>query len=179
MAAIRVDQRAVSRSVEQRALVMLAVYLHQIGGDGAQRLRAHALIVDEGAGAPVRHLDAAEDELAVGVDVLRREGLKGAVRQGQIERRRDLSLRLALSHETAVAARTERQGERIEENGFAGARLAGEDRQAVRKLEVQLIDQHDVADRKPGEHGRGPGPSGGNDGMIELGNPGLLVFPRL
>jgi hypothetical protein len=26
---------------------------------------------------------------------------------------------------------------------------------------------------------RGLGRSGGNDGVVELGNPGLLVFPRL
>ena len=47
-----------------------------VGADRAQHLHAHRLVVDEGAGAAVRELHAAQDEVAVGVDLgaLRRCG---------------------------------------------------------------------------------------------------------
>ena len=65
MSAIGVDQRAMGRGVQQRAFVVLAVDLDQAGGDGAKRLRADALIVDEGAGAAVGHLHPPKDQFAV------------------------------------------------------------------------------------------------------------------
>ena len=59
-----VEQAAVGGGIDQRALVMLAVDLDQRGADRLQRLHADRLVVDEGAGAAVGELDAAEDHLA-------------------------------------------------------------------------------------------------------------------
>ena len=54
------------------------------------------------------------------------------------------------AHERAVAARAERERESVEQDGFARAGLAGEHRQAAAEVEVEPIDQDDVADRRAG-----------------------------
>ena len=71
---------------------------------------------------------------------------------GQFEYRGHLALRLAVAHERAVAARAERQRQRIEKNGFSRPGLAGEDRQPRREFEIQLIDQHHIANGEAREH---------------------------
>jgi hypothetical protein len=117
-----VEDRAVRRRIDERALVMLAVDLDERGADRAQHLHAHRLVVDEGAGAAVRELHPAQDEVAVGVDL---GALGDAARRmvaGEIEDGGDLPLRLAVAHEPAVAAGAERQRKGVEEDRFAGAR---------------------------------------------------------
>ena len=59
----RVEQPAVGRGIDQRALVMLAVDLDQRRADRLQGLHADRLIVDEGAGAAVGQLHPAQDHL--------------------------------------------------------------------------------------------------------------------
>ena len=59
-----IEQAAVGRGIDQRALVMLAVNFDQRGADRLQGLHADRLIVDEGAGAAVGELHAAQDHLA-------------------------------------------------------------------------------------------------------------------
>ena len=54
-----------------------------------------------------------------------------------------------------VAARAERQREGVEQDRLAGAGLAGQHGKPVGEIDVEPIDQDDVADRKPGEHGLG------------------------
>ncbi len=49
-----------------------------------------------------------------------------------------------------AAARDEQQ--RIDDDGFAGAGLAGQRRQAGFEFEFRLIDQHEIAQLKVGEH---------------------------
>ncbi len=56
-----IEQAAVGGGIDQRALVMLAVDLDQRRADRLQGLHADGLIVDEGAGAAVGELDAAQD----------------------------------------------------------------------------------------------------------------------
>ncbi len=52
-----------------------------------------------------------------------------------------------------IAAGAEREREGIEEDRFAGAGLAGECGKAGPEIDVQAIDQDDVADGKAGQHG--------------------------
>ena len=67
--------------------------------------------------------------------------------------RRDLPLLGALADQAGIAARAEREREGIEQDRFAGAGLAGQHRQPGGEIDVEPVDQDDVADRKPGEHG--------------------------
>ena len=59
-----VEQPAVGRGIDQRALVVLAVDFDQRRADRLQGLHADRLVVDEGAGAAVGELHAAQDHLA-------------------------------------------------------------------------------------------------------------------
>ena len=70
----------------------------------------------------------------------------------QLERGRHLPLLRALPHQRGVAARTERQREGVQQDRLAGAGLAGEHGKPVGEIDVEPIDQDDVADRKPDEH---------------------------
>ena len=45
------------------------------------------------------------------------------------------------------------QRERIQEDGFSGAGLAREDREAAFELEVERVDDDEVADRQQAQHG--------------------------
>ena len=116
--------------IDQGAIVVLAVDLDQGRADGLEHLHADRLVVDEGAGAPVRHLDAAQDQVAVDVDIGLRRDAAGRVIDGAVEHGRDLALGLAMAHEAAVAAPAEGQREGIEQDRLARARLAREDAQS-------------------------------------------------
>ncbi len=59
----------------------------------------------------------------------------------------------ALAHQRLVAAAAERQREGIEQDRLAGAGLAGEHGEPRGEIDVELVDQDDVADRKSGKHG--------------------------
>ena len=60
----------------------------------------------------------------------------------------DLALLGAMADQAGVAARAERQRQGIEQDGFAGAGLAGQHRQARGEVDVQPLDQDDIADRQ-------------------------------
>ncbi len=119
--------------------------LDQRRGQRAQRLGADALVVDVSARAPVGELDAPQDQFVAEFDVLPFEqGMRGMAGR-QFEDRRHLTLRLPVTHKATIAARAERQSERIQKYRFPRASLAGENGQPRRELQVQLIDQHHVA----------------------------------
>ena len=141
------------RRIGERPLVVLAVDLDQRRGQRAQRLGADALIIDIGPCAPVGELDPAQDQFVANLDVLPFEHRMRGVTRRQFKGRRHLALRLAVAHEAPVPARAERQRQSIEKNRFPRAGLAGEDRQSPREFEVQLIDQHHVANGEAREHG--------------------------
>ena len=147
-----IDQAAVGRRLDQRALVMLAVDLHQRRADGLERLHAHRLVVDQGARAPVGKLHAAQNQLVLGGNVVRSEHGVGRMLARHVEDRAHLPLLDAVAHQAGVAAGAEREREGIEQDRLAGAGLAGEHREAGRELHVEALDQDDVADRKAGEH---------------------------
>ena len=58
----------------------------------------------------------------------------------------------AVAHQRGVAARAERQRQRVEQDGFAGAGLAGQHGKAGREVDVQPLDQDDIADRQMRQH---------------------------
>ena len=149
-----VEQLAVGRGIDQRALVMLAVDLDQRGADRLQGLHADRLVVDEGAGAAVGELHAAQDhftgivETVFGQDLCRRMAL------GHIEGGGDLALLHAMANQARIAAAAERQREGIEQDGFARAGLAGQHREATGKLDIEPFDQDDVTDRQTRQHAK-------------------------
>ena len=77
----------------------------------------------------------------------------------ELEGRGDLALLHPVPHQAGVAARAERQREGVEQNRLAGPGLAGEHRKPAGELDVEALDQNDVADRESDEHESQPRPS--------------------
>jgi hypothetical protein len=128
------------------------VNFDELACDRAQRLRGDALIVDESASAAIGQLNPAQNEAAIGLDVLRIRRREGWMVEAEFEDRGDLTLRLAFAHERAVAARAKRQGKGVEQNRFASAGLAGKNGEAAAKRKIELIDQDNVADGEVNQH---------------------------
>src|SRR5262249_62036913 len=72
----RIEQRAMRSGIDERPFVMLAVDLDQRLTEALEHLHADRLIVDERTRAPVGELDAAQDQLVLGGDVV--DGEEGA-----------------------------------------------------------------------------------------------------
>ena len=64
----------------------------------------------------------------------------------------DDALAGALADQRGIATGAQRQRQRIEQDRFAGAGLAGQHRHRRRQLDAQLVDDDDVADGQGGEH---------------------------
>ncbi len=140
------------RGVDEGALVVLAVDFHQRRAKRAQHLDADRLVVDEGAGTAVGELHAAHDQLVLTAEIILRKQAARRMVFAEIERGNHLALLGALAHHRGVAARAERQRESIEQDRFAGAGLAGQRGEAGPEIDVQAIDQDDVADGKASQH---------------------------
>ena len=141
------------RGIDESAIVMLAVDFNQRGAERAQHLHADRLIVDEGAGAAVGELHPAHDQFVVAAKIVVGEHAARRMLLGDFERGGHLTLFGAFTHQGRVAARAERQRKRVEQDRFAGAGLAGQRGKAGAEIDVQAIDQNDVADGKASEHG--------------------------
>jgi hypothetical protein len=57
------------------------------------------------------------------------------------------------AHQPGVGARAGRQAQGVEDDRLARPGLAGERGQALADGEVEGLDQHDVADAQPDQHG--------------------------
>ena len=144
--AIGVEQTAMGRGIDQRARVVLAVDLDQRRAERLQRLDAHRLVVDEGAGAAVGELHAAQDQRLARGDVAFSQQRARRMPGRQFEHRGDLALLRALAHQRGVAAGAQRQRKGIEQDRLAGAGFAGQHGQARREIDVEPVDQNDVSD---------------------------------
>ena len=65
-----VEQLAMRLRLDQGAIIVLAVNFNEFAGDRPQGLRTDRLVVDESAGAPIFHLDPAQDQGTIDVDTL-------------------------------------------------------------------------------------------------------------
>jgi hypothetical protein len=146
----------VSRGIDQRAVVVLAVNLYQRSTDGAQHLHRHRLVVEEGAGAAVGQLDPAQDQLVLRRNVVGGQDRPRRMIDPHVEGCRHLPLFGALADQAGIAARAERQREGIEQDRLAGAGLPGQHRETRREIDVEAVDQDDVSDREPGQHPKVP-----------------------
>ena len=144
------------RGLDKGAVVVLAVDLDQCRAERAQHLHAHRLVVDEGAGAAIGELDPAHDQLVldcgIGDQIVLREQAARRMILADVEGGGHLALLGAFAHQSRVAARAERQRKRVEQNRLAGAGLAGQRGKAGAEVDIQAIDQNDIANGKAGEH---------------------------
>jgi hypothetical protein len=69
---------------------------------------------------------------------------------GKLEGRGHLPLLGAAAHQGGVAPGAYGEREGIEQDGLAGAGLAGESRQPGAERQIELVDENDIADRQSG-----------------------------
>ncbi len=118
----------------------------------AQRLQRHRLAVDEGARAPIARDDhAPQDAFAVAFDRLRLEPAPHRPRSRDVEGRGDLGALGAVAHDFAAGATAGGEQQRIDDDGFARAGFAGEHGQTGAELELELIDDREVANLQIGQ----------------------------
>ena len=100
----------------------------QGGYDKAEQnaIAAYRASSDESARAPVCQLNAPEDEIAARIQIGSRRNATGRMIRGKVEDRCHLALGLPVAHEAAIATAAQCQRKSVEQDGFAGARLAGQ-----------------------------------------------------
>src|SRR5256886_3759766 len=134
---------------------MLAVDIDEDVAGLAQQLYRHRLPVQVGARAPVRSHDPAHGELAAAADGLLVEPLLQLVGGlAQLEGAGDFRALGAVAHHLGTGAASGEQLQRVHQDRFARAGLAGEHRQAATQLELHRVDDGEVADLQVGEQDR-------------------------
>jgi hypothetical protein len=134
---------------------MLPVNLDQRRTNGLHGLHAHRLIINEGAGAAISKLHAAQNQFVLGWNAVLIDQRADRMVIREIEGRRHLALLGPMPYQGDVAARTERKRKRVKQDRLAGAGLAGQRSKAFGEVDIKPLDQNDVADGQPGQHGRG------------------------
>ena len=144
------------RRLDKGAVVVLAVDLDQCRAERAQHLDAHWLVIDEGTGTAIGKLNPAHDQLVldcgIGDQIVLRQQATRRMLPADVEGGGHLALLGAFANQSRVAARTERQRKRVEQDRLAGAGLAGQRGKACAEVDIQAIDQNDIANGKAGEH---------------------------
>ena len=151
-AAIGVEQSAVRRGVDEGTLVMLAVNFDQSRSQRAQNLDADRLVVDEGARPAVGKLRPAHDQFVFADKVVVGQHAPRRMVLGDVEGGNHLAVLGALAHQSRVAAGAERQRKGVEQDRFAGAGLARQCGEAGAEIDIEPVDQNDVADGKASQH---------------------------
>ena len=142
-----VQQRQVAAHIQQRLMLVLAVDVHELIAHLLERRGGDERAVDAAYAAARAEQLAREDDLAV----LRRkrELLEHAVHgRVRLERERGLHGRLlrAGADELAAGALAKHEIERLDDDGFARARLAREDGEPILERDRQPVDQRDIPD---------------------------------
>ena len=117
--------------VEQAVLLHLALDLDQRVAQPAQQRDGRRLVVDEGAAAAVGADHAAQGQDVVVVESLLGEDRVGRMVLRQLEAAATEAWAAPRRTAAAVGARAERQAECVDQDGFAGAGLAGQRAQAA------------------------------------------------
>jgi hypothetical protein len=133
---VRVEQVEVALRIEQHLVLVLSVQLDESVREFAQRSRRRERIVHEGPAATLCRDLAADDHLAA-VD------LEDGLNAGGIGAR---------AHQVARRPPAEKEADRLDQDRLARARLASEDVQAGLELDLDLIDDREIADRQVPQH---------------------------
>lgn len=151
-AGFAVEQRTDRGRPRQALPGVLAVDVDQVLGQLSQLRDGGRAAVDPGAAAPL-HVDRAPQQQRA------LAGLEAALLQPGQERRRQVELRAhlgalrTLAHQARFGTAAQRQLQRLDEDGLAGTRLAGEHGEAGLQRELELAHEDDVAKGEAAQHG--------------------------
>jgi len=161
MGAERVQQNPVGARIEQAAIIGLTMHFEKRRADLPRKADANRRIIDESPAAPIGGHRAAQNDLAgIVAELASLQERTCRVVGFHIENGDDGALlRSGADHGAPGAPFAGCQAQRIQQNGFAGARLARQHVQARREMKLRSFDQNDVADGERGQHALGPRPS--------------------
>src|SRR5690606_24084410 len=114
-----IQQCTVKIGIDQRTVIMLTVDFHKPLAQLTQQRNACSLIIDEDTRAPVTHLEATQDNVAIIVKTIFAEKISRRVYAGHIKYGSHLPLIRTMADQRSVAACAKRQRQRIEQDGFA------------------------------------------------------------
>ncbi len=174
-AAEGVEHGAVVGAVEQALLLELALDLHQQLADTPQQGDADGLVVDEGAAAAVGAELAAQDDVAVVGEALLVEQCAHGMVGDNRELGADAGLPGARAEQLQIGAAAEGEAEGIQQDRLAGAGLAGQHGEAGIDLEIQAVDEDDVANRQVQQHRRS---AAGHQNTALSQEPSFLIGSR-
>ncbi len=149
-----IEQCTMPARVQQSAIVMLAVNLHQPPAQIAQQCCGDRLVVDARPTAAIGLDDAAHNERLPGLarqPIVGEQGGDDLILAG-IETRGHHSLGGAVAHKPAVGTLAQHQPQRIEQDRLARPRLTRQRAETGGEIEVQRLDQNDVTDGETDQH---------------------------
>ena len=133
----RIQQREMLGGIEQLLMFVLAVQLDQPIRQILERRGGGQRAVDEGAAAALRGDLAAHDQLAAVF------GFEDRFDGGDV---------FAGANQILRGASAEQQADRLDEDGLAGAGLAGQDVERLFKIDGDRLDDRKVADGQVADH---------------------------
>ena len=144
---VLVEQRALGGFAHQRLVRVLAVDVDQQPAQLLQLGHAGRRAIDVGAGAAAGVDHAPGDHHTLfRLEILLAQPVGQRVVAGTGEFGRQFGALAAISHHRRLGPAAHQQAERIHQNGFSGAGLAGQRAEAGRKIELQPVDQNEIAD---------------------------------
>ena len=147
-----VQHFALCAAIHQVLKFLLAVDFDEKLRQFPQGLDRHHLAVHVGARAAVRADHPAHHDLAVVFHGLRSSQAIAAAGSAS-KLARHLGTLGSLAHHIAAGPAAGDEQQCIDDDGFAGAGLAGQRGEAAFELELRLIDEHQIAQLKMSQHG--------------------------
>ena len=144
-------------------------------GEFAQLRHGGGMAVDQGTRAAVG-LDQAAQHHGTRIAGKIALGQPGTKRRGERELGDDVGAGRALTHHAGIAAAAQRELQRVDEDGLAGAGLAGEHGEARPELEFERVDDDEVPQAQGKQHGRTTRPQAA--GRDRTGSSCQLSLPR-
>jgi hypothetical protein len=152
--AVCVEQCAHRRGAGQALPGVLAVDVDEVVGRFAQLRNRRRAAVDPCSALALR-IDGPAQQQAIGVVAA---GIEAGLGQPADEARRDVEfgadLRAcgALAHHADIATAAERELQGVDEDRLAGAGLSGQHGEKPVELDLELGDDHEIAERQPAQH---------------------------
>gem|GEM_PF-2670053 len=152
-AGVRIEQRTLRIGFEQGLVRMLAMDVHQPFARLTQLAERRRPAVDESTRAPAL-VDYPPQQKGTGV-ALEFRGAQPCAQFGQrlnVEFGTDVRAFAIRAHHGRIAALAQGQCQRVDEDGFAGAGLAGEHSESGVEFEFERIDNDEIADAERPQH---------------------------
>ena len=152
MVAALIEQLALRGALHQRLIFHLAVDIDERFAELAQCLHGHRLAVHIRARASIGPDNSPQYALAFVLDrLLGKPGARGRVLRDR-EGGGDFRALSAMPHDFGAGAASRGEQQRIYEDGFAGAGLAGQHGQTGGKLQLGGVDDREIADLDMQQH---------------------------